>query len=325
MRPQDSHSSSSSMIRYQTDDEGVVSQPEYTLTKPSNGPNDRDHLSPRNAGHRPNRATAPLVRQHQRALGVEPLEELSALARLQPAVRTPPPQQLAHRARQLHPAQARTLPHHVADQSQLPHAERASREPRRRHRVTGRRSRGHVLATTPYQNAARMSSSAQVGQAESSTRAVARRRGAPKEGGWTVRWAAGLKPSPRKRTGEGSSVVKNAREMGEKYSTKKSRTHSTLAQRKDAAALGRGGGTGTRTRWNRAGGRGDGVVKGDDQRGPAGIGRRAGRRRCRGTVARAGRGPQGAGRARRRLGGGVGKARRPGNARRPDGAVALDL
>ena len=44
MRPQDSHSSSSSMIRYQTDDEGVVSQPEYTLTKPSNGPNDRDHL-----------------------------------------------------------------------------------------------------------------------------------------------------------------------------------------------------------------------------------------------------------------------------------------
>ena len=38
-------SSSSSMIRYQTDDEGVVSQPEYTLTKPSNGPNDRDHLT----------------------------------------------------------------------------------------------------------------------------------------------------------------------------------------------------------------------------------------------------------------------------------------
>ena len=142
---------------------------------------------PRNAGHRPNRATAPLVRQHQRALGVEPLEELSALARLQPAVRTPPPQQLAHRARQLHPAQARTLPHHVADQSQLPHAERASREPRRRHRVTSRRSRGHVLATTPYKNAARMSSSAQVGQAESSTRgAGARRRGAPEEGGWTV-------------------------------------------------------------------------------------------------------------------------------------------
>ncbi len=34
------------MIRYQTDDEGVVSQPEYTLTKPSNGPNDRDHLTP---------------------------------------------------------------------------------------------------------------------------------------------------------------------------------------------------------------------------------------------------------------------------------------
>ena len=45
MRPQDSHSSSSSMIRYQTDDEGVVLQPEYTLTRPSNGPNDRDHLN----------------------------------------------------------------------------------------------------------------------------------------------------------------------------------------------------------------------------------------------------------------------------------------
>ena len=28
----------------QTDDEGVVSQPGYTLSKPSNGPNDRDHL-----------------------------------------------------------------------------------------------------------------------------------------------------------------------------------------------------------------------------------------------------------------------------------------
>ena len=34
----------------------------------------------------------------------------------------------------------------------------------------------------------------------------------------------------------------------------------TIAQRKDSAALGRGGGTGTRTRWNRAGRRGDGVV-----------------------------------------------------------------
>ena len=43
--PQLHSASSSSMIRYQTDDEGVVSQPEYTLTKPSNGPNDRDHLS----------------------------------------------------------------------------------------------------------------------------------------------------------------------------------------------------------------------------------------------------------------------------------------
>ena len=30
----------------QTDDEGVVSQPEYTFEKPSSGPNDRDHLRP---------------------------------------------------------------------------------------------------------------------------------------------------------------------------------------------------------------------------------------------------------------------------------------
>ena len=33
------------MIGHQTDDDGVVSQPEYTVTKPSNGPNGRDHLS----------------------------------------------------------------------------------------------------------------------------------------------------------------------------------------------------------------------------------------------------------------------------------------
>ena len=44
------------MIRYQTDDEGVVSQPEYTLTKPSNGPNDRDHLT----GHDVNRQRQPV-------------------------------------------------------------------------------------------------------------------------------------------------------------------------------------------------------------------------------------------------------------------------
>ena len=34
------------MTRYRTDDEGVVSQPKHTLAKPSNGSNDRDHLSP---------------------------------------------------------------------------------------------------------------------------------------------------------------------------------------------------------------------------------------------------------------------------------------
>ena len=42
--PQLHSASSSSIIRYQTDDEGVISEPEYTLTKPSSGPNDRDHL-----------------------------------------------------------------------------------------------------------------------------------------------------------------------------------------------------------------------------------------------------------------------------------------
>ena len=63
-------SSSSSMIRYQTDDEGVVSQPEYTLTKPSNGPNDRDHLSP----PRPLRASSFLAaRRHLLAAVERPL------------------------------------------------------------------------------------------------------------------------------------------------------------------------------------------------------------------------------------------------------------
>ncbi len=43
--PQLHSASSSSIIRYQTDDEGVISEPECTLTKPSSGPTDRDHLS----------------------------------------------------------------------------------------------------------------------------------------------------------------------------------------------------------------------------------------------------------------------------------------
>ena len=106
-----------------------------------------------NAGDRTARAALPLVRQHQRTIRVEPLEELPALPRLQPPVRAPPPQQLAHGARQLHPAQARTLAHDLADQRHLLHAERTSRERRRRH--------GHQQVspypTTPYQNAARMS------------------------------------------------------------------------------------------------------------------------------------------------------------------------
>ena len=41
----------------QTGDEGVVSQPEYTLAKPSNGPNDRDHLN-RQPGLTVSRASA---------------------------------------------------------------------------------------------------------------------------------------------------------------------------------------------------------------------------------------------------------------------------
>ena len=43
--PQLHSTSSSSIIRYQTDDEDVISEPEYTLTKPSSCPNDRDHLT----------------------------------------------------------------------------------------------------------------------------------------------------------------------------------------------------------------------------------------------------------------------------------------
>ena len=88
-----------------------------------------------------------LVRQHQRTTRVEPLQELPALPGLQPPIRATPWQQLAHGARQLHPAQARTVPHNLADQRHLLHAEGASREPRRRH---GHR-RGICLPTTPYQ------------------------------------------------------------------------------------------------------------------------------------------------------------------------------
>ena len=63
---------------------------------------------------------------------VEPFRELPALAGLQPPVGAAPPQELAHGARQLHPAQARTVPHDLADQRHVPRAEGASREPRRR-------------------------------------------------------------------------------------------------------------------------------------------------------------------------------------------------
>jgi len=37
--------SSSLSIGYDTDDEGVISEPEYTLSKPSSGPNHRNHLT----------------------------------------------------------------------------------------------------------------------------------------------------------------------------------------------------------------------------------------------------------------------------------------
>ena len=43
--PQLYSASSSSITRHETDDEGVISEPEYTLTKPSSGPNHRDHLT----------------------------------------------------------------------------------------------------------------------------------------------------------------------------------------------------------------------------------------------------------------------------------------
>ena len=70
---------------------------------------------PGNAGDRPGRTALALVRQHQRTTRVEPLQELAALPGLQPPVRAPPPQELAHGARQLHPAQARTVPHNLTD------------------------------------------------------------------------------------------------------------------------------------------------------------------------------------------------------------------
>ena len=48
----------------QTGDEGVVSQPGYTLAKPSNGPNDRDHLKDRSGGR-----TSPINTLRSEVLG----------------------------------------------------------------------------------------------------------------------------------------------------------------------------------------------------------------------------------------------------------------
>ena len=58
--PQLHSASSSSITRDETDDEGVISEPEYTLTKPLSGPNHRDHLN------RPVRAIAGDVRSSVR-------------------------------------------------------------------------------------------------------------------------------------------------------------------------------------------------------------------------------------------------------------------
>ena len=65
-----------------------------------------------------------------------------------------------------------------------------------------------------------------------------------------------------------------------------------IAQREDTTAVGCGGGTGARARWNRAGGRGDGTVENHDRRRLAGTRRRAGRRGRFGPVAQSGRRPQ---------------------------------
>ena len=65
-----------------------------------------------------------------------------------------------------------------------------------------------------------------------------------------------------------------------------------IAQREDTTALGCGGGTGARARWNRAGGRGDGTVENHDRRRLAGTRRKAGRRGRFGPVAQSGRRPQ---------------------------------
>ena len=157
---------------------------------------------PRNAGDRTDRAALALVRQHQRTTRVEPLQELPALPGLQLPIRAPPPQQLAHGARQLHPAQARTVPHNLADQRHLLHAEGTSREPRRRH---GHR-RGVSLPTTPYQNAARMSSGgAPEGDRPKRSDAVVRP-------GWLPEKRRVGALSPRKAHRRGSSASTNAYE-----------------------------------------------------------------------------------------------------------------
>ena len=122
---------------------------------------------PGHAGDRAGHAAPALVRQHQRPIRVEPLEELAALAGLEPPVGAPPPQQLAHGARQLHPAQARTLAHDLADQRHISPAEGASREPRRRN--------GHRRVSLPHDTVPKRRANVQGGRRRADRRTPAPR------------------------------------------------------------------------------------------------------------------------------------------------------
>ena len=135
---------------------------------------------PGNAGDRTERAAPALVRQHQGPIRVEPLQELAAFPRLQPPIRAPPPQQLAHRARQLHPAQTRTVPYDLADQRHLARAEDASREPRRRHRH--RQTCLPSQDTVPERRGNVQGGAG--GQTEGPRREITGRAGCLKRGGW---------------------------------------------------------------------------------------------------------------------------------------------
>ena len=74
--PQLHSASSSSITRDETDDEGVISEPEYTLTKPSSGPNHRDHL------RRSVQEALTLEKQHLRAMPAHPPATCRVVARV---------------------------------------------------------------------------------------------------------------------------------------------------------------------------------------------------------------------------------------------------